>query len=274
MIGIKLLCFNALLIGSASLAMHSDQNGQNADRVEELHQAAKTGNLELVRGLLAQNVPADARDYDSWTALMWAARNGSKEICQLLIDAKAQVDAISYDALTPLILATIEGRKKVCLLLIDANAQVDKKGKNGWTALMWAAWQGNRKVCQLLIDANAQVYAKDAGGWTALTCAARRNHHKICQLLIDAMLKHIKQNRARVIALLGIKKFNKAKCMNPIDRNVIQAIAHQIFDPAMTELCAQIDAIPNKKMRDEIRSYAQQQLKMKIDQDTNRDSHE
>ena len=191
---IKFVCLNALLIGSASLAMDVDQNGQHP-RAVELCNAALNGNKKLVQELLDAGVPVDATNNEGDTALMYAARRGHKEIS---------------------------------LFLIDANAQIDAKNNDGRTALMWAARWGRKKICQLLVD---------------------------------AMLKPIKQKRAAAIALLGMKKYNRATCMRSNNKDEIQIIAHLIFDPReIKDLFAQINSISNATLQDEMRAYIHQQM--------------
>jgi ankyrin repeat protein len=259
---ITFLCLSGLTLGSALLAMDINPNQQG----EQLRNAARDENLKLVQELLAQHAPVDAKGTDGWTALMHAAGNGHKEVCQLLVDAKAQIDAKNIYGCTALMLAATWGHKEVCQLLIDAKAQVDAKSTSDRTALMLAAEDGYKDTCQLLIDAKALVDAKSTSGRTALMRAAENDDKDICQLLTDAMLKPIKQNRAAATLLLGIKKFNKTACMSHNDRNIIQLIAHQIYNPAtIKQLLTQIDASDSESLKNDLRTYAQQQLKLQMD---------
>ena len=114
---ITFLCLNALLIGCASLAMDSDMD---SDKGGELHDAARSGNLELVQALLTAGAPVDAKK--SWslmTPLMWAARGGRMDLCQLLIAANAQVDAKFSGGWTVLNIAAAYNREPICHLLIN-----------------------------------------------------------------------------------------------------------------------------------------------------------
>jgi ankyrin repeat protein len=272
---ITFLCLSGLTLGSALFAMEpasasslalAGQDVTHIDQGKELRNAARAGKLGLVQELLAQHVPVDAKDTCGSTALMRSADNGRKEVCQLLIDAKAQVDAKNNNGWTALMHAARSGHKEVCQLLINAKTQVDAKDKHGWTALTHAAGSGHKEVCQLLIDAKAPVDSKDNDGTTALMLAATWGHKEVCQLLIDAMIKPIKQNRAAASLLLGMKKFNKSACMSQNDRNMIQLIAHQIYNPAtIKQLLTQIDASDSESLKNDLRTYAQQQLKLQMD---------
>jgi ankyrin repeat protein len=239
---ITFLCLSGLTLVSALFAMEpasassltlAGQDVTHIQQGEELRKAAQAGNLKLVQEFLTQHVPVDSKDPYGLTALMFAAAYGHKEVCQLLIDAK-----------TP----------------------VDSKDNDGWTALIFAVTHDHKEVCQLLIDAKAQVDAKSTSDRTALMRAAENDDKDICQLLTDAMLKPIKQNRAAATLLLGIKKFNKTACMSHNDRNIIQLIAHQIYNPAtIKQLLTQIDASDSESLKNDLRTYAQQQLKLQMD---------
>jgi ankyrin repeat protein len=204
---IKFLCLNALLISSASLAMDADLGGNG------LCKAAKMGNLELVKTLIDEGTPVNAKNSLGITPLTNAAMYGHVQICQLLLDHNAQVDEID----------------------VHRN-----------TSLIWAAdYHG---VDQILI----------------------------CHLLIDTTLNQSIQPGA-MVALLGMKKFQRSPFLKSIEREIIKQIARQAYAnaPKIKVLFAQIDAIQNENMKNELRAYAQQQLKLKMDQKTNNeDSHE
>jgi len=276
---IKFLCLNALLIGSASLAMDIDPFAQG----DYLHNAAKAGNLKQVQELLDAGAPIDAKDDFGCTPLMKAAQNDHTEICQLLIDRNAQVDARDHCRRTNLATSAYFFHKKMCPLLLDNKAEVDAKDKDGKSPLALAAQNGYKVICQLLIDRKAQVDAKDNSGRTPLIQAAMKGRKDVCQLLIDVTIKQM--DKAAALTLLGMRKFNRATCMNGMDRNVIQLIARHVIDAETKrlfapidaakyeDLFAQINAIEDEPMKNILRAYALQQLKM--DQKANNgDSHE
>jgi ankyrin repeat protein len=45
-----------------------------------LHQAAATGDTDVVKLLLAKGADVNAKEDDGWTPLHWAARNGHKAV--------------------------------------------------------------------------------------------------------------------------------------------------------------------------------------------------
>jgi len=238
----KFLCLNALLIGSTSLAMDDlpamalKNDGWDADLSNELCEATRCGNLAQVEALLNAGASVNARD--------------------------------DYGD-TPLIAAVRESHIDVCRLLLNRNAQVDDE-RYGQTALIYAAEMGNTEICQLLIDNKAQLNRKESGCWTPLMHAAHKRNTATCKLIIDATIKLLDKTPA--IALLGIKRFNKATDMKMIDRNVIQLIAYRLIE---AENFAQINKIENKYMHAYLSTYALQQLKLRMDPKTNQgNSHE
>jgi len=233
---IKFLCLNALLIGSASLAM-------DVDKGEELIETTKKRNLELVQRLLDAGAPINAKDGNGNTSLEWAA---------------------------------YEGHDQMCKFLIDHNANVNITNSAGRTPLMTAAHRGYLQICNILIQNNALVNAKANGEWTPLKLAAACYHRPICELFIDEILKPIKQKINAIVAFLGLKK--RCKYMRLIDREIMKLIARQLYEPIKPEvqnLFDQINTINCESFRNELRAYAQQQLKLKMDQKTNNGgSHE
>ena len=67
-----------------------------------IHEAAGTGNIDVVKQHLAAGTDVDAKDAAPWTPLHWAAREGHKEIVELLIAEGVDVNVVSDSGNTPL----------------------------------------------------------------------------------------------------------------------------------------------------------------------------
>ena len=105
-----------------------------------IHAAAKAGNVEAVKQLLAAGADVELKCVNcGGTVLGHAAINGHKELAELLIAKGADVNTKNKDSTTPLHQASLGGRKEVVELLIangaDVNAKVVSGTKQGLTPL-------------------------------------------------------------------------------------------------------------------------------------------
>ena len=58
-----------------------------------IHQAARNGDIEVVKQHLAADVDVNAKDKSGWTHLHWAVEYGHAEIAELLIANDAGVNS-------------------------------------------------------------------------------------------------------------------------------------------------------------------------------------
>ena len=138
-----------------------------------LTEAASSGDIVLVRHLLAAGADLDARSYYGNTALMVAARRGHADIVDLLL-AQPGIDINAKSgrySLTALAAAAQNGHAAVVRQLLAAGADVDAKTYNGATALIWAAAGGQAAMVRQLLAAGADLDARDNYGNTALEIA-------------------------------------------------------------------------------------------------------
>ena len=177
-----------------------------------IHDAARDGNIEVVKQHLAAGTDVNAKDENSWTPLHSAAFKGHKEIAELLIAKSASVNAKNGFGLTPLHSAAASGRKEIVELLIAKGADVNAKDEDGETPLdatsvfneketadllrehggksgavdsiHVAAGLGNIEAVKQHLAAGADVNAKDDWGETPLHFAADKGHKEVAELLI------------------------------------------------------------------------------------------
>ncbi len=121
-----------------------------------LSEAARWGEIELVRKLLADGVPVDARDGNGGTALMNAASGGQVRIVELLLTHGADVNAAQFDnGYTPLLwcVAALHS-ERVYLAVVNAllavGADPTIAGHDGKTALDFARTRGSGELVRLL----------------------------------------------------------------------------------------------------------------------------
>lgn len=179
--------------------------------------AARVGNVEVVRALLAAHADPNVRETRrQQTPLMWAVANSHPQVVDALLRAGARVDArsttkgtvvqranryagvVSRDegfrqravveiptgGSTPLLFAARSGDAQSARLLVEAGANVNDEAPDGTSALVRAVHSGHREVASVLLQKGAAVDAAGAG-YTALHAAVLRGDLQMVSLLLD-----------------------------------------------------------------------------------------
>ncbi len=135
--------------------------------------AARTGNAEIVRMLIARGADANARESSlGETALMWAAAENHPEAVRALVEHGADVNARSDKLVYPKDRFGLEG---VTTIL----------PRGSWTALMYAARQGSLDAARALAEAGADLNLADPDGTTALELAILNGHFDTAGMLAE-----------------------------------------------------------------------------------------
>jgi ankyrin repeat protein len=135
--------------------------------------AARTGNAEVVRMLIARGADANARESSlGETALMWAAAENHPEAVRALIEHGADPNARSEKLAYAKDRFGLEG---VTTILPHGS----------WTALMYAARQGSLEAARALADAGADLNLTDPDGTTALVLAILNGHFDTAAMLAE-----------------------------------------------------------------------------------------
>ena len=98
-----------------------------------LHNAVQSGDIGILEAAIASGLDVDARDSQSWTALMHAVNQGSPLLVSLLLEAEADVNVRALDGATALFMATAHGHTEIVELLMKAGADVSIRGPQGKT---------------------------------------------------------------------------------------------------------------------------------------------
>jgi len=156
---------------------------------DEIHEAAKRGDLEKVRSLVAAD-PAlvAAQDRGGETPLHWAAFSGNLDLVRFLLDKGAEVDVKTNRGLTPLAFITAQGRTQAAGLLIERGADVNSRNSFDMTPLIIGVEQGAVEFVKTLIAAGADVGVESRIG-TALHRAAFKGQTELIQVLLEAGAK-------------------------------------------------------------------------------------
>ncbi|KAG9747080.1 hypothetical protein KCU73_g7451, partial [Aureobasidium melanogenum] len=170
--------------------------------------AAKAGNHDLCRLLLAKGAIVDFQAPDDDTALIAAAEAGKLSTVQMLLKNRADVETVGRSKRTALLAAAI-GREEqfheIIRLLIRNGAGIDAQDSDGETALHSAARAGDLDMVQLLISKKAKINVKNDEGRSALDFACGENHLEVIQYLLnhDAVCEPDASGRTELHEIIG-----------------------------------------------------------------------
>ena len=100
---------------------------------DALHRAAEAGDVNGLRAALKAGADVNARDGNSWTALMHAVAKGYPVLVEPLLEAGASPDVRARDGATALFMAADERHTEIIVLLMEAEADVSVRGPKGRT---------------------------------------------------------------------------------------------------------------------------------------------
>jgi uncharacterized protein len=183
------------------------------DRRQRLIDAAKAGDDDMVRALLAEDDALVDTQVGDVPLVRLAVYYGQRGIARTLIDLGATVDvftaaavgnadrlaillqedrssatAYSADGWTPLALSAYFGHTGAARVLLAAGADLHAVSRNDNANMpLHAAVAGNQlEMVKLLIEAGADVNARDGQGWTPLNLAAHEGPGELVSALLEA----------------------------------------------------------------------------------------
>jgi ankyrin repeat protein len=152
-----------------------------------LADAARDGDDDLLRAILARGTDVNAYGSDGTPALHWRVRRDDIAGARQLLDAGADPNAASRYDVRPLQLAAANGSEQMIRLLVAAGADPQATDALGETMLMAAVGSGDLAAVATLLELGADVNARDPHyGQTALMIAARAGMTDIARTLIEA----------------------------------------------------------------------------------------
>jgi uncharacterized protein len=131
---------------------------------KRLLKGAMSGDIVLLRELLAAGVPVDSRDHNENTALMCAAQAGQFEALQVLAAAGADLHALGLDQTDALECAAEGGNPAIVRFLLEKGLPIEghwrprsqaARKQGHMTPLLMAAVNGHREVLRVLLQAGA-----------------------------------------------------------------------------------------------------------------------
>lgn len=182
-----------LLVGTIhedgiALVARSGNCSMSFARAVNLHDAVRSGDVEVVRSVIESG--ADVNAPDSWgTPLAVAVSKGSDKIVQLLIEAGADVEVATSTGAGgehPLHLAaTRTSGANTARLLVNHGAQLDARDKAGRTPLIAAVLADNVEVADVLFAAGADLETVDSNlNYSPLSWAACRGRFMVAKFLL------------------------------------------------------------------------------------------
>ena len=150
--------------------------------------AARGGDVEALRTLIARGEDVNVPHGDGMTALHWAAERGDLEMTNLLVYAGANLGAgTRIGKYVPLHLASTAGSVFVVKVLLEAGSDVDPATTTtGVQPIHLGAESGNPEVIRTLVQHGADVDAREKSwGHTPLIFAASQNRTEAIRTLMD-----------------------------------------------------------------------------------------
>jgi ankyrin repeat protein len=158
-----------------------------------LDQAARNGQVEIVRLLIDHGANLHTADTNGWTPLHVSSRSGHLEVVKLLLRRGMDIDVLDKAIKTAAELASENNKAEVANFLaeykadanvrnnlrskiLDKTLSADEDGKDKErSSLHTASYEGKVKVVKLLLDQGADINSRE---WnkTPLHVAAREGH--------------------------------------------------------------------------------------------------
>lgn len=172
------------------------RESSSSDRNEELHAAARAGDLNAVQTLCSTNpLAVNSRDKHSRTPLHLAAWSGHAQIVDYLCKNKADVGAAAMDDMGAIHFAAQKGHLEVVRLLVSSGVSVKSCNRKGMTALHYAAQGSHLELVKYLLKKGANVNTKNKAGKTSIDLA---NNEEVSSLLRQPETASSKEGESKV----------------------------------------------------------------------------
>lgn len=153
---------------------------------DEIHNAARNGDLKRVRELLNINPGLlNEKDTKGFTPVHCAVVGDKREVVSFFIDKGADLNAKNKNGLSPLFTALDRGRNSIAVLLIKNGADLNFKGYLNRNLLHMAARSGNVNIAGLFLDKGIDVNSEDGRGFTPLDLAFTAAQESAARLLLE-----------------------------------------------------------------------------------------
>ncbi len=137
-----------------------NENGKSSAKTTSLWDAARTGNISMLKEHLAKGMDVNAKDEGGGTALSLATLAGHTEAVEFLIEKDADVNLSGNDGSAPLHGAAFLGQEGAAKLLVEAGAKVNARNNNGETPIDSGAAEWSEEIQGIVQFISAIVQVK------------------------------------------------------------------------------------------------------------------
>jgi len=130
---------------------------------QDLHQAARSGDVALLQSRLKAGADVNARDKNGRTALMDAVAADQVDAMRVLIAHGANLNAAAHNGQTPLIEAAAGGHLDAARLLVSSGADLNIISRGYGSALKAAERAGHNDIAAMLLKAGARSTGSSVG---------------------------------------------------------------------------------------------------------------
>jgi ankyrin repeat protein/L-ascorbate metabolism protein UlaG (beta-lactamase superfamily) len=191
----------------------------------EIHDAARTGNLDSVKTLLtARPELISAKNDLGHSPLHSATYNGQVAVAEYLLSKGADINALTTSGSTPLHGAAFYNHPEAVKLLIAKGANLNVPNVAGYMPLLSAAAAGNTEIVRMLIEAGADRSTHlTEGGFDALQVAVYGGHQETAEYLLSQgfdinKVSESGENYFHAVAMsgnVGLVKLGFDRAINP-----------------------------------------------------------
>ena len=137
-----------------------NEDGKSTAKTTSLWDAARTGNISMLKEHLARGMDVNAKDEGGGTALSLATLAGHTEAVEFLIEKDADVNLSGNDGSAPLHGAAFLGQEGAAKLLVEAGAKVNARNNNGETPIDSGAAEWSEEIQGIVQFISAIVQVK------------------------------------------------------------------------------------------------------------------
>ena len=161
---------------------HGADPNPGARSLAILGEAARQGNLELVRLLCQEGAEVDYVDDEGWTALQVAASEGHISIAEYLLDNNADISHEGNLDRSPIAVAARAGSTELVKFLLDRGANLHWATESTWTLLHLSSMHA--ETTRFLLENGVDVNRAGEGG-TPLVFATCDNQSEVVKVLLS-----------------------------------------------------------------------------------------